>query len=126
MEFLKGIFVNDSGIRYAAAIVGGYKTIETRSRNMLSALVGSRVAIIQTGRGAPVVIGYATITASAFCPSDRFSDYFGQHLVPPGSRYDSNGRGKWFYYLSDAETCTPYPLPADAVRHGRSWCEFAA
>ena len=123
---MKGIFVNeDGGVRYAWAIVGGLKTIETRSRNMLSALVGERVAIIRTHRHSnPIVLGYATISGSSFCKAADFQRFWTEHLVPVGSQYDATDKGKWFYHMTDAERCTPYPLPSSAVRHGRSWCEW--
>lgn len=125
-----GIFVNERGAgRYATWLVNGSKTIETRSRDMLSALVGKRVAIVKTHKGTvpfcgPVVVGYVTITRKLFCPAADFQTYFEQHLVRPGTVYDATGRGKWMYFVSDSEACDPFPLPANAVRHGRSWCEF--
>lgn len=125
-----GIFVNERGAgRYATWLANGSKTIETRSRDMLRKLVGKRVAIVKTHRNTvpfcgPVVIGYVTITREWFCPAADFQQYFRQHLVQPGTAYDASGRGKWFYFCADAEMCEPYPLPRDAVRHGRSWCEF--
>ena len=121
-----GIFVNENGgVRYAEAIVRGYKPIETRSRNMLKALVGGRVAVVRTRRGAsPTVIGYVDIVDAYFCPADRFDKFRDLTLIPSGARYDVNGRGKWFYDLGNAEECEAYPLPSDAVRHGQSWCEF--
>ena len=126
MALIKGIFVNeDGGIRYARAIVLGKKKAETRTRNMLRSLVGERVAVIRTRRGkAPEVIGFVIITRSEFVKKENFADLFDLHLVPPGSGRDCTRSGKWFYYLTDPETCDPFPLPADAIRHGRSWCEF--
>ena len=120
----KGIFVNDGSFPYARTIVEGLKTIETRNRNMLRNLVGERVAIIQTGRGPATIIGYATIEEAFFCTREQFDDLRDQHLVPPGSRYDAGITGKWCYRLTDPETCEPYPLPADAIRHGMSWAEW--
>lgn len=123
---MKGIFVNENGcIPYAHAIVKGAKTIETRNRNMLSGCIGDRVAVVRTRRGKnPLVVGYVDIIAASFCPLCEFKYHFDQHLVPPGSMYDAKARGKWFYWLENPEECEAYPLPADAVRHGRSWCEF--
>lgn len=119
------MFVNESGIKYASAIVGGYKLAETRSRRMLSALVGERVAVVRTGkRKLAEIIGYCTVTGETFCPSAQFGQLRDIHLVPPGSRYDADKRGKWLYWLADAEPCKPYPVPVDAVRHGRSWLEI--
>ena len=123
---MKGIFVRElpGGIPYASAIVHGHKPIETRSRRMLSGCVGDRVAVIRTGRGSPVVVGYVKIVRESFCPADRFESFRDLTLIPPGSKFDCRGRGKWFYWLSRPEWCKPYPLPAGAIRHGRSWAEW--
>ena len=125
---MKGMFVNENGTRYAWAIVSGIKTIETRNRNMLSALVGERVAVIRTKSGEkPCVVGYVDITHSAWIPkatlnSKAFRD---MTLIPVGSEYDCTGSGKYGYFLAHAERVEPpMPLPENAVRHGRSWCEF--
>lgn len=125
---MKGIFVNeDGGIRYAQAIVQGYKPIETRSRNMLSACVGERVAIIRTRKGkSPMVVGYASIPYGYWMPQDIMNGETMRSMtcIPAGSQYDSGPNGKWCYHMADPEECQPYPLPTSAVRHGRSWCEF--
>lgn len=103
----------------------GYKTIETRNKNMLSECIGERVAVIRTRNGKnPIVIGYVDIIIATFCGKDEFPLHYDEHLIPPGSKYDVRGKGKWFYWLENPDTCKPYPLPKDAVRHGRSWCEF--
>lgn len=122
----QGIFVNeDGGIRYAEAIVNGYKTIETRTKNMLSDVVGLRVAIIRTRRGKnPMVVGYADVVSSAHMNGRWLDENRDKTLIPKGSKYDVNGWAKWCYFLENAEKCEPFPLPADAIRHGRSWCEF--
>ncbi len=123
---MRGIFVNENGgIPYAAAIVQGIKPIETRSKDMLHSLVGERVAVIRTRRGkTPTVVGYVDIVAKAFCPADEFDLYREQTLIPSNSAYDVNGKGKWMYHLANAERVNSFPLPTDAIRHGRSWCEF--
>ena len=127
---MKGIFVNERGAGfYARWIVNGSKTIETRNRDMLSACVGERVAIVRTRKNtiphtAPMIVGYVTITEKSFCKAEDFQKHFKEHLVLPGTAYDATEKGKWLYYLANAETCEPYPLPSSAVRHGRSWCEF--
>lgn len=125
---MKAMYVHQlsrQGVPYADAIVQAYKSIETRSRNMLKALVGERVAVVRTVSGkVPVVVGYVTVVAASFCPATDFDKYFNQHLVPSGSVYDCRGKGKWFYHLANAETCEPFQVPASAIKHGRSWCEF--
>lgn len=45
---MRAMFVNEDEYSYAEEIASGVKTIETRSKNMLSALVGERVAIVST------------------------------------------------------------------------------
>ena len=122
----QGIFVNeDDGVKYAEAIVNGFKTVETRNKNMLSDVVGLRVAIIRTKRGkSPTIIGYADVT-SAFRLNGKWLDgNRDKTLIPKGSKYDTGEWAKWCYFLENAEPCEPYPLPASAIRHGRSWCEF--
>lgn len=123
---MKGIFVNENGgIRYAQMIVKGYKPIETRHRNMLSSLVGERVAIVRTHRGkTPVVLGYATILWAEHYNKEYMDAIRSLTLIPEGSEHDAGRNGKWCYYMADPVQCTPYPLPSSAVRHGRSWCEF--
>ena len=123
---MKGIFVNENGgIHYADLIVNGIKEAETRSRDMLKSLVGERVAIVKTRRNKrPTVVGYATIYEKSFVSDKLFRDFEKFHLVPEGSSYDSHGKGKWLYWMKDARTTVPFPLPDYAVYHGRSWCEF--
>lgn len=121
---MKGIFVNQlsaQGVKYADLIVDGVKAIETRSRNMLSACLCERVAIIRTVRGKkPVVIGYADMVGSVHSEKTA-ADCYESTFVPEGSKFAGN---RWFYLLRNAERCQPYALPENAIRHGRSWCEF--
>lgn len=121
-----GIFVNaDGSVDYADAIVSRKKKVETRKRNMLKPLYGKRVAIVKTKRNTkPTVVGYATITCMFHYPKEYLDNIRDHTLIPEGSRYDSDENGKWCYWMSWAEKCKPFLLPADAVRHGRSWCEF--
>lgn len=123
---MKGMFVNSNGcVPYAEAIVEGVKTIETRNRNMLDKLVGEQVAVVRTRRGKrPTIVGYVYVKFSKFLSPETFEIYRDDTLIPAGSKYDCNGKGKWCYFLRDAERCEPYPLPENAVRHGISWVEF--
>lgn len=121
-----GIFVNENGgIHYAAAIAAGIKPIETRNKNMLAACVGQRVDVIRTRRGKkPVIIGQVDVVAAEFKTADWLDENRELTLIPPGSAYDCNGRGKWCYMLANAVACAPRELPADVTRHGRSYCEY--
>lgn len=126
MAKMCGIFVNENGcIHYAQLIVNGYKTIETRNRNMLKSLIGKRVAVIKTRRNkSPMIVGYVDIKYSDFCLAKYFDNYRDRTFVLDGSPYDVHGKGKWMYFLENAEKCDPFPLPHDAIRHGLSWCEY--
>lgn len=123
---MKGIFVHETrGVPYALAIAQGYKTIETRSKNMLAACVGETVAIIRTRSGhQPDIIGFVDITGAEFCTASEFDKYRNQTLIPEGSKFDCHGKGKWFYHLANADAFFSQPLPENVIRHGRSWCEW--
>lgn len=123
---MKGMFINCDGPDYAGAIVKRLKTIETRNRNMLRELVGEWVAVVKTKRGhKPMVIGTVfVVSAQPIEKYEAFEFYREWTLIPRGSKFDFNGTRKWFYFLACGEPCEPYELPANAVRHGRSWCEF--
>lgn len=125
---MKGIFVNEDGIMpYANLIIQWTKLVETRNRNMLKRCVGDTVAVIRTKRGnPPTIIGYVRIVKAEWYPQEVVNGKTMRNLtiIPEGSKYDSGPNGKWCYLLRDAEPCKPYILPANATRHGRSWCEW--
>lgn len=117
---MKGIFVNENEAPFANWIVQGWKTIETRSRNVLRPLVGERVAIIRTKSGQKsMVIGVVKIVDS-FRENVRFLRT--STMIPVGSKFDTGYR--WMYVLDRPEEVEPFPLPENVVRHGRSWCEW--
>ena len=93
---------------------------------MLSKLVGQRVAIVATSRKhPPMIVGHVTITRSFYCPAKDFPKHYEQHRVPEGSKFSPKaGRGKWCYVCADARPDEVKYLPATAIRHGRSWCEY--
>lgn len=123
-----GIYVQTTrAIDYAAALVGGYKKIETRTRDVLKNMDKSEpVAVIRTGRGhKPEIVGYVNIQPGYHCPADLFQNFNEYHLVPPGSKYDTDERGKWFYDVYDpVKLDEPIELPKDRINHGRSYTEF--
>lgn len=124
---MKAIYVRDArAVKYAEAIAGAYKPLETRARDMLGKLVGERVAIIRTGAGKqPVVVGFATIASKRWVKAGKeWEDLQTLHLIPPGSKYDCHGKGKWCYLMTGAEPCKPFPVPPSRINHGRAWCEF--
>ena len=88
---------------------------------MLFACLFERVAVVKTGCGKPMVVGYVDIVNARHTLFTRAADAYELTFVPEGSKYADN---RYFYLLRNAEECDPYPLPENAKRHGRSWCEF--
>ena len=121
----KAIFVNNRDVPYADLIAAGKKLYETRSRNMLRALIGRRVAVVRTGCGSPEIIGFVNIDGADYFAHDSFENIRDLTMIPKNSKYDDGGNGKWCYKLSAAHALeTPIPLPKNIIRHGRSWCEI--
>ena len=122
-----GIYVQSTrAIDYAAAIVGGYKPFESRTRDVFKSIdLSEKTAIIRTGRGKkPEIVGYATFEPGFHVTQDEFHRMYVGHLVPPGSKYDTDGRGKWLYKVTTWEKLDePIELP-DHINHGRSYTEF--
>lgn len=121
-----GIFVENTRTKYASAIVLGLKSIETRKRNVFKSIIGKKVAVIKTAKNhKPMIIGYVKIASAIKANKALFDTYFNKHCVPPGSKYDCPENGfKWLYFLDNPETCFPYEIPQDAIRHGYSFIEF--
>jgi hypothetical protein len=124
-----GVFINSKDVPYARWIVDGKKRIETRTRRMLHKLIGETVGIIETGNENPKIIGWVTIGRGYFCDRKMWEN--GERdlaCVPVGSKFDLDRKwqdGKWCYELrSPIKMAQPYPLPKNAIRHGRVWCEF--
>ena len=121
---MNGIYINCRAYPFITWILSGAKLYETRTRNTLRALVGQRVALIETGTGrAPTVRGYATITGAERV---EYSDTQARKAARIlGTTYDIlPGRAKIFYRLTDVQLCAPYPVPADRVNHGRAWTTY--
>jgi hypothetical protein len=122
-----GIYVHiDGHMNYARALVHSNKTIETRSRDVFKSIPPrEKVAVIETGKGEPMIVGYIKMDRGFHCPAEQFHLYDLWHLVKPGSRYDTTERGKWLYPVHWAQALDePVPLPANHINHGRSYTEF--
>lgn len=121
---MNGMYINCRAWPFIAWILSGAKLYETRTRNTLRALVGQRVALIETGTGhTPTVRGYATIASAERV---EYSDTEARKAARIlGTSYDIRPDGaKVFYLLADVQPCTPYPVPADRVNHGRAWTTY--
>ena len=110
---------------FAWWLTHGIKGAETRSRNMLKDLVQQRVLVVETRSGRPpMVVGSVFIYASEYVPAEEFDEWRLYTCISEGSKYDCTGKGKWLYHVSDPIPCEPWPLPADRINHGRSYCEI--
>jgi len=120
------IYVNQSrSIPYADAITAALKPVETRSRDMLGRFVGQRVLIIRTMHGKPSeIIGSVRISRKRFCSAAELDGMRDQTLIPPGSKYDCRGRGKWCYFLTGAIKYARPVLLSDCnvTQRTRSFC----
>ena len=123
---MKCVFVHSTKKEpYAVLLAAGLKNEETRTRNTLKGLAYETVAIAETGNGRPTVVGYVMFGAGQKMYYKAFRDHFQYHLVPRFSKYDCKPDGfKWVYTVLSCQECEPYPVPENAVRHGRVWCEW--
>lgn len=123
-----GIYIaDDKATSYALAIVKGFKSIETRTRNVFKGIPErEKVAVIRTRSGhRPEIVGFVKMERGWHCPPELFHLFDSCHLVGPGSKYDTDERGKWFYTIHWREELEhPIELPATRINHGRSYTEF--
>jgi len=122
------IYINCAKQPFVARIMARAKLFETRNRNTLGRFIGERVLIAESGRhGRPLVRCSAVISEiiSVRTPEEwnRYRPDFG---IDQGSSFDwkPDTRVKWLYRLTDVRMFLPFRLPADVVRHGRTWCEL--
>ena len=115
------------------AIAKNYKVLETRIRDVFKSLFSDgdyvTVYVVRTcANKKPVIVGRALIWKGFKVCYKTFRDdrMYNMHLVPPGSKFDCKPGGfKWVYPTSGLEYYEkPIPLPDNAIRHGRFWCEF--
>lgn len=104
---------------YASAIAGGYKPIETRTRDVLKRFIGERVLIIRTRDGHPAdIVGSAVISGKRFCSASELGTMRDLTLIPPGNKYDCHGNGKWCYTMTDPVMYSkPFPLSDTHITH---------
>lgn len=120
-----GIYINCTRAPFIALILLCLKRNETRTRDVFRAIIGERVALIQSGKnGRPAVVrGYVTIGAPRRVSYDDTRARKAAYIL--GTPYDIKPGGyKVFYPMINPRRCKPYALPADHVNHGRSYCEF--
>lgn len=132
---MKAIYLNCKDVPFDVDIFDTCrKHYETRNRDTLRGMFKKSmfgrhealqdVAVIRTGKGRAVVIGYITLHSGVRCSATEWNDSIREKsCVPSGSKYD-NPAGKYVYWIHDTRRCEPYPVPSNAVKHGRSWCEW--
>lgn len=121
-----GFFVNDTDTDFSKKIASGIKKYETRTRKMLDRLINNRVAIIRTGKGKPVIVGYCWIVDRVTCSTRTQFDGYRDECCCDGTSYGwtKETKVKHLYQIVGARECVPHPLPGNVVRHGRSWVEM--
>lgn len=121
------VFINCSRYPFLSRIMYRTKRYETRTRNMLRALIGQRVILAETGRrGRPVARCMATINEPIVARSrSEWNLYRVAAGIEPDSQYDwqNSTKAKYLYPLTDVEPLHPFPVP-EGVRHGRVWMEY--
>lgn len=118
-----GVYINCKKTLFIDYILIGAKSWETRSRNVLGRLLGERIALIETGKGRPMVWGYTTIDYYKILYHDSVDARKSAMIY--GTDYDIPvGGKKVFYHLTNVVSCKPYLLPDERINHGRSYTEF--
>ena len=120
------VFINCRLFPFLVWIMSGRKLYESRTRNTLRALVGQRVYLAETGRGAPVVRASAIIAEVVPVYSRSvWRQLRSAHRVPAGSAYDwqPGARVKYLYRMAAVAPVPPF-TPPEGVRHGRVWMEY--
>lgn len=122
------VFINCRIAPFLVCIMQGLKLYETRTRNTLWLFENQRVYLAETGRGVPVIRCSAIIRAAVPVRSRSTWDALRPVTrVPAFSKYDwtPSTTVKYLYKLDNVRPVpVPFPLPADAVRHGRVWAEY--
>lgn len=122
------IFINSSEAPYVKLIMNGEKRYETRSRQTLDTIAHQWVLIAETGKRKTTVKALAWLGGSIAVSSREEWNWFrSSTCVPSGSRYDwkNDTSAKYLYEISNVYPLqTPFPVPADCKRHGRTWAEF--
>lgn len=120
------VYINCHSVPFVRLIMGRTKLDETRTRDMLRAVVGRPVYVAETGNGPATVRCMVTFLPGREITSARdWKRNRNRHRVPVGSKYDwrAETRKKWAYEIADVIPVEPF-TPPEGVRHGRVWMEY--
>ena len=126
---MKAIFINESKVKFIELILNQEKLFETRNRDTLKGLfeqnkLYERVALVSTGKGKPIVKGYANIR-KGFKACYEEINQIDSALYIKNTPYECKpGKEKMLYSIEFPIKCEPYTIPENTVYHGRSWCEW--
>ena len=114
------VYINCSVSPFIDLILAGKKVYETRNKNTLKRLISKTVYLAETGKGKAIVKGVCTITdLVAVTDKATYNRYRKQTQVKHGSIYDFTGNVKYLYKLDNVKAVNPFPVPENAVKHGR-------
>ena len=121
------VFINCSQFPFLDWILTFRKLYETRTRNMLGALVGQRILLAETGDKRRPVVRCSAVIRSVLVVRSRaaWEACRASTAVTAGSKYDwqPNTKAKYLYELTDVIPLAPF-TPPEGVRHGRVWMEI--
>jgi hypothetical protein len=116
------LFINFKLFPFISWIIAGLKLYETRNRNTLKNTIGKRIYIAETGKNRrPIIRCIASIGNPIVIDSIKdFNRYRRQTKIKKGSCFDFiPGRKKYLYPLSNIKKLIPFPMPKNAIYHGR-------
>jgi hypothetical protein len=117
------VFVNCKLFPFISWIIAGKKLFETRNRNTLGRFIGKTVYFAETGKGRRPVVRCSCMITELVTVTDRatYNDYRKPAMIKKGSVFDwkETTRKKCLYKLEGVKACEPFPLPENAVYHGR-------
>lgn len=97
-----GININDKSQDFTGQILAGEKTIETRDNRKLDSYIGTRVALVRTGKGKATIVGYATVGEPiAYTSKKKFDADYSKHRVGKDSPYYIKSGIKYGYPMLD-------------------------
>jgi len=118
-----GAYINCKTVPFIDLIAARLKPYETRSRDTLGALIGKRIDLIETGKGAPVILARATVKSSTIVCYEDVAMRAAARIL--GTPYDIKpGQTKVFYELVNVRAVKPHPVPTNRINHGRAYTEY--